>query len=427
MTKSSKWPIMSYLFILLIILFIRNDENLGVGCFNSEGHEAIGMVAMSGLKSDQLYELKKLLNGKDIVDIGKWGHLVHNKIKGAESMHFNLQNNDCKKAVFECEDKNGLCLIHSIKHFYATLSVNKMGRKSEQTSDQIPEKTQEQTEEQTPQQNSKRASPSPQSTEKDIPFIYPKNITFTDADSLKYLISLIADMHQPLRIAYRHDSGGKDIKVIHHDDSKIVKSNLFEYMENELLNKMIRRYQSAWYGGWTHVNRIFDEHKKDETLFNEKGIDAIDIWAEQIINEFCSEFYLNNYIVNFMVEKKNELHFDTSKELEITYDLEFHLERLMKINILRAGSRIAIILNSIFAKRKFSSLRKKSEFDRVEYEQLERNRGASVYKKNAIFINLTIIFVVLITILYFNFVLNRKNKMYLPSKTEEIELQAKCN
>ncbi|GAB65656.1 S1/P1nuclease [Plasmodium cynomolgi strain B] len=445
MTEASKWALHKYLLPLLVILLTWGDGKTRVSCFNGEGHEAIGMVAMSGIKSEQLYELKKLLSGKDIVDIGKWGHLVHDKIKGAESMHFNLQSNDCKKAVFKCENENGLCLINSIKHFYGRLAGGHSGKQpakesageptgqsSEQSSGEPSEQPTGQSSEQPTGQPSEQpteqdASNSAPPGEKAIPFKYPKNIAFTDADSLKYLVSLIADMHQPLRIAYRYDNGGKDIKVIHHDDYKTVKTNLFDYMESELINKMINRYQSAWYGGWTHVNRLFDEHKKDEKLFSEKGINAIDIWGEQIVNEFCSEFYLNSYVTNFMVGKDNELHFDTSKEIEITYDLEFHLERLLKVNILRAGSRIAIVLNSLFANRKFSSLRKKSEFDRVEYEQLERHKTASVYKKNAIFINLAIIFIVLAVILYFNFIFNRKNKMYLPSKTEEVELQAKCN
>lgn len=417
MMEASKWALHRYLLLLLVILLTWGDEKGWVRCFSGEGHEAIGMVAMSGLKSEQLYELKKLLSGKDIVDIGKWGHLVHEKIKGAESMHFNLQSHDCKRAVFKCEDENGLCLINSIKHFYVKLAG---GQPTNHTTGQS-------TNQSTGQATEEHALNSAPTEAKDIPFKYPQNIAFTDADALKYLVSLIADMHQPLRIAYRYDNGGKDIKVIHHDDYKTVRTNLFDYMESELINKMIKRYQSAWYGGWTHINRLLDEHKKDEKLFSEKGINAIDIWGEQIINEFCSEFYLNSYVTNFMVEKKDELHFDTSKEIEITYDLEFHLERLLKVNILRAGSRIAILLNSIFANRKFSSLRKKSEFDKVEYEQLERNKTASVYKKNAIFINFAIIFLVLAVIFYYNYIFNRKNKMYFPSKAEEVELQAKCN
>ncbi|ANQ07283.1 S1/p1nuclease [Plasmodium coatneyi] len=424
MMEASKWALHKYLLPFLVILLTWGDGKSWVSCFSREGHEAIGMVAMSGLKSEQLYELKKLLSGKDIVDIGKWGHLVHEKIKGAESMHFNLQNGDCKRAVFKCEDENGLCLINSIKHFYGRLAGSHSGEPTGQPSEQLTEQT---TGQPTDQANEEHASKSAVPGVKDVPFKYPKNIAFTDADALKYLVSLIADMHQPLRIAYRYDNGGKDIKVIHHDDYKTVKTTLFDYMESELINKMMKKYQSAWYGGWTHVNRLFDEHKKDEKLFSEKGIHAIDIWGEQIVNEFCSEFYLNSYVTNFMVGKKDELHFDTSKEIEITYDLEFHLERLLKVNILRAGSRIAILLNSLFANRKFSSLRKKSEFDRVEYEQLERNKTASVYKKNAVFINLAIIFLVLAVIFYYNFIFSRKNKMYFPSKAEEVELQAKCN
>ncbi|KYO00069.1 putative P1 nuclease [Plasmodium gaboni] len=391
-------------FFLFFLLF-NNNIILYVDCFNNEGHEAIGMVAMSGLKNDQLYELKKLLNGKDLVDIGKWGHIVHDKINGAKSMHFNLQQNDCKNINFECKNANGLCLINSIKYFYNKLLSTTPDTKKNIINNNLDKKEQL----------------------KKFKFIYPRNINFTDSDSLKYLISLISDLHQPLRIGFTHDNGGQNINITHFNvDGTKVKTNLFEYMENEIINKMINKYQSSWYSGWTHINRIFDEHKKDEELFEKYGIDVIDIWAKQIISEFCSEFYLNNYVTQFMMSKGDQLHFDTSNNIDIFYDLEFILERLIRFNMLRAGSRISIILNYIFSKKKFSNFRKKSVFDK-DFQESQRYHIASAYKNNAIFINLTIIFVILLLLFYFNFIMKRRNKMHLPDKIEHIELQAKCN
>ncbi|SOV14029.1 P1 nuclease, putative [Plasmodium sp. gorilla clade G2] len=391
-------------FFLFFFLF-NNNIILYVDCFNNEGHEAIGMVAMSGLKNDQLYELKKLLNGKDIVDIGKWGHIVHDKITGAKNMHFNLQQNDCKNINFECKNANGLCLINSIKYFYNKLLSTTPDTKKNIINNNLDK-------------NEKL---------KKFTFIYPRNIKFTDSDSLKYLISLISDLHQPLRIGFTHDNGGQNINITHFNvDGTKVKTNLFEYMENEIISKMINKYQSSWYSGWTHINRIFDEHKKDEELFEKYGIDVIDIWAKQIISEFCSEFYLNNYVTQFMMSKGDQLHFDTSNNIDIFYDLEFILERLIRFNMLRAGSRISIILNYIFSKKKFSNFRKKSVFDK-DFQESQRYHIASAYKNNAIFINLTIIFVILLLLFYFNFIMKRRNKMHLPDKIEHIELQAKCN
>ncbi|CRG96627.1 P1 nuclease, putative [Plasmodium gallinaceum] len=385
-----KWCINIIIFVISILC--KNNKSFIKG-FNNEGHEAIGMVAMSGLKSDQLYELKKLLNGKDLVDLGKWGHLVHDKIRGAEPMHFNLQNNDCKNISFSCDDKNGLCLINSIKYFYNKLLL-----------------------------------PPNSNLNEDIKFKYPRNISFTDSDSLKYLVTLISDMHQPLRISFISDNGGKNINVTFFDNKlQKVKSNLFEYLENKIINKMIQKYQSSWYSGWTHVNRIFNDHKKDEDLFKKNGIDVIYIWAKDIVNDFCSEFYMNNSIESYMTLKEEKLYFDTTTELEISYELEYQLERLIRNNILRAGSRISILLNHIFAKKKFSNFRKRSEFDKVEYEELKKSKAASIYKNNALFINLAIIFVILLAIFYFNVLMNRRNKMRLPNKINEAELQEKCN
>ncbi|CRG99290.1 P1 nuclease, putative [Plasmodium relictum] len=390
MIIKKKWCIKIFLFVISILC---KKNKFFIKGFNNEGHEAIGMVAMSGLKSEQLYELKKLLSGKDLVDLGKWGHLVHEKIKQAESMHFNLQYNDCKNIKFTCEDKNGLCLINSIKYFYNKLLL-----------------------------------PPGSDPNNDITFKYPRKITFTDSDSLKYLVTLISDMHQPLRISFLNDNGGKNINVTFYDSkSEKVKSDLFKYLENEIINKMIQKYQSSWYSGWTHVNRIFNDHKKDEDLFKKNGIDVIYIWAKEIVSDFCSEFYMDNSIANYMTLKEEKFCFDTTKELEISYEMEFLLERLIRNNILRAGSRISILLNHIFAKKKFSNFRKKSEFDRVEFEELNRFKTESIYKNNAIYINLLIILVILFTIFYFNFIMNRRNKMRLPSKINESELQEKCN
>lgn len=341
MTINIRWS-SNIWYLTTIFLLIISIKNILIKCFNHEGHEAIGMVTMSGLKNNQLYELKKILNGKDIVDIGRWCHLVHSKIKGAESMHYNLQNNDCQKAIFKCEDENGLCLINSIKYFYNKLmetpnSSNYSDNENEKTKE-IPNK---------------------------IIFKYPKNINFTDSDSLKYLVSLIADMHQPLRISYKYDNGGRNIKIYYRNNQGAkIKSTLFEYIENDLINKMIEKYQSSWYSGWTHINRIYDQHKKDEILFKEKGINAIEIWATEIVNDFCYDFYLNNYVSSFLTNVKNELHFNTNKEIDIPKDLEFQFERLIKLNILKAGSRISIILNHIFANKSFSNFRKISELDK---------------------------------------------------------------
>ncbi|SBS81883.1 S1/P1nuclease [Plasmodium ovale curtisi] len=422
MSGGRKWHM--HICLLLISLFLVSNRrgNILVNCFNKEGHEAIGMVAMSGMKNDQLYELKKILNGKDLVDIGKWGHLVHNKIKEAEPMHYNLQKNDCQKTDFTCEDKNGLCLLNSIKHFYNNI----MSQSSQSSQPSQPTQLSQPSQPSQPTQPTQPTHPS--QSEPSVPFKYPKNVQFTDSDSLKYLVSLISDMHQPLRIGYHYDDGGKKIIITHTtNEYGKVKSDLFSYLDYELIDKMIHKYESSWYSGWTHINRIFDEHKKDEILFKKNGINVIDIWAKEIINEFCSEFYLNHYVTKFMTSRKNELHFDITKEIDIPYDLEFQMERLLRINILRAGSRISIILNHIFENKKFSNFRKKSEFDRAEYNELEKYQTASVYRSNAIFINMAIICIVLMVIFYVNIVMSRRNKMYLPDKMEGVELQGKCN
>lgn len=364
-------------------------------CYNNEAHEAIGMTAMSGLKGEQLYELKKMLSGKDLVDIGKWGHLVHDKIKDAEKMHFNLQEGNCADIHFTCTDENGLCLLNSIKHFYYKLLETSNFKVDKELSE--------------------------------LRWKYPRDIVFTDTDRLKYLVSLLSDMHQPLRLGFLKDLGGKQISVVYFDvNDERKKTTLFDYLESEIIDKMVVKHSNSWYGGWTHVSKIFSDHKKDEALFNELGIDVIDLWAQEIVSDFCTEFYLNRYLAEYRDNKEEGFFIDLEKDVHIVYELEYQLERFIRGSILRAGSRIAIILNHIFMKKKFISLRKRSEFDKVSEEALNQPKATQIYQSNALFINLSILFILLLIVFYVNMLINGRNKNQLPTKME-CELQEKCN
>lgn len=385
--------------VLLITLSILQSFVFYVPtyCFNNEGHEAIGMTAMSGLKNEQLYELKKLLNGRDLVDIGKWGHLVSDKIKKAEPMHYNIQEHSCSKINFVCDDPDGLCLLNSIKHFYMEL-VNTNGEGGDQGSG--------------------------------VTFKYPRNMIFTDADRLKYLVSLVSDMHQPLRLGFLHDMGGKNVNIIFTDVSLQKKTcSLFDYLEEEIINNMVARYANSWYSGWTHINRILNFHTRDEELFRSVGIDAINIWAEEILTEFCDIFYKNNFISKYLIPESTDFLLDVSRSIDLSRELEYTLERFVRNNILKAGSRISILVNHIFANKKFTSFRKRSELDQIRADSLQSQSYSSNNNNynNALFINLIIIITVVCIFLYVIIFMNKNKSGSIPTKIQESELQEKCN
>lgn len=367
-------------------------------CYNNEGHEAIGMTAMSGLKNEQLYELKKLLNGRDLVDIGKWGHLVSDKIKKAELMHYNIQKHSCAKIEFSCDDPDGLCLLNSIKHFYSEL-LQLNGESGNQGSG--------------------------------VPFKYPRNMVFTDADRLKYLVSLVSDMHQPLRLGFLHDMGGKKVNITFTDVSMERKTcSLFDYLEEEIINNMVARYENSWYSGWTHINRILNFHTRDEELFRTIGIEAINIWAEETVSEFCDIFYKNNFISKYLLpDEADNFFLDLTKNpIVLPRDLEYVLERFVRNNILKAGSRISIILNHVFANKKFTSFRKRSELDQIRAENLQSQSNLfSNNYNNALFINLIIIVTVVCIFLYVIMFMNKNKNGSIPTKIQESELQEKYN
>eukprot|EP00392_Amoebophrya_sp_AT5.2_P018177 g18652.t1 len=102
--------------------------------FDRDGHEAIGMTAMSAIERGKvLTTMKKLLKGKDIMDISGWAHAVDEKFPWAEAMHYQSYalGSDGPNYDAQCENMRLLtdqkhcpgnyCLLPAMKHFYATV------------------------------------------------------------------------------------------------------------------------------------------------------------------------------------------------------------------------------------------------------------------------------------------------------------------
>ena len=147
-----------------------------VDAYDRDGHEAIGMTAMSAITGGKVLQtLKRLLRGKDAMDVAGWAHIVDDKYPWVHAFHFQRYRLDpAKYPNYEqqCENleivttgpdcENNLCLVQILKHFYGSLVFGKESSKTV-----------------------KATFPDP-------------SVTFTDADAVKFLINLVGDMHQPL-------------------------------------------------------------------------------------------------------------------------------------------------------------------------------------------------------------------------------------
>ena len=95
-----------------------------VAAFGKHGHEAIAMTAMSGIKGPALANLKRMLGGKDAVDVAFWAHKVE-KLYPTSAYHIQPQSEDnCGQETKTvdlsfCDD--GMCLVGAMKHFYSRL------------------------------------------------------------------------------------------------------------------------------------------------------------------------------------------------------------------------------------------------------------------------------------------------------------------
>lgn len=284
--------------------------------FDADGHSAIGMTTISGLQNNFSQKLKRLMNGKDIVDISGWGERVSKKHPLTLPFHFQGQSksnyvkngnvvgeNDKKKKAlwFDSNCKQtGHCLIPMIKHLYYRL----IGDHSK------------------------------------FEINYPEGIQLTDSDSIKFLINLIGDLHQPMHFGFIEDNLGRDINGIMNINGTDERLSLFEIWESGITRKLKIEKPQFWFGGWTHILAIRDTFDKELLLWKEKGIEMIDDWAKESFSIMCNEIYSHPISKQPIID-----HFN----VDVT--LEFAWLEIFRNRILIAGARLSIILNEILKLR----------------------------------------------------------------------------
>ncbi|TRY50360.1 S1/P1 nuclease [Cryptosporidium tyzzeri] len=283
--------------------------------FDAEGHSAIGMTTISGLQNNFSQKLRRLMNGKDIVDISGWGERVSKKHPSTLPFHFQGQSkgdyfkngelgNDFKEKFILKSDNNCKhtrhCLVPMIKHLYYRLIGD----------------------------NSK------------FKINYPEGIQLTDSDSIKFLINLIGDLHQPMHFGFIEDGLGREIKGMMSINGTNERLSLFEIWESGIARKLKTEKPQFWFGGWTHILAIRDIFDKELLLWKERGIEMINDWAKENFEIVTNEIYFHPISKQPIIDNFN---------VDVT--LEFAWLEIFRSRILIAGARLSIILNDILKLR----------------------------------------------------------------------------
>jgi len=278
--------------------------------FDNEAHDAIGQTAASGMDQEAIKNVKRLLDGQDVSDVAAWGHQADDTFPGLARLHFQVHDSSVqphcgnfKEAVPSCKDD--ICLLQAIKHFYGKVL------KDEGRSIVYPEIDYEKVE---------------------------KGIKFTDADSVKMLINLMGDLHQPLHVGYSSDDNGHEVQVKFNGKQM----SLYEFWDKAISEEVRTKESGFWYGGWTHIRAVQSEFEKDKELWKKGSGYAFDAWLEDTMAFACKTAYVLPSTGKKLVGEGAP-----TQPIEISAaDYRQWKEGWLR-QILLAGARTAIVLNDI--------------------------------------------------------------------------------
>lgn len=283
-----------------------------VRAFDFDAHDAIGQTAASAMDQEAIKNLKRLLNGQDASDVAAWGHQADDTFPGLARLHFQVHYDNektphcgpLKERVPSCQDN--ICLLEAVKHFYGKVLEDE-GRK----------------------------------------IVYPaidydkaeKGLKFTDADSLKMLINLIGDMHQPLHVGFSTDDNGHAVQVKFQGKEM----TLYDFWDKGISEAVREQESGFWYGGFTHVRQVQSEFERDKELFQKEGaFGAFESWLEETVDFACKTAYTHP------VTGKKLVGPDAPAQ---PVEIDQHAYQMVKDKWLRqllvAGARTAIVLNDI--------------------------------------------------------------------------------
>eukprot|EP00927_Polykrikos_kofoidii_P030096 TRINITY_DN25954_c0_g1_i1.p1 TRINITY_DN25954_c0_g1~~TRINITY_DN25954_c0_g1_i1.p1 ORF type:complete len:394 (-),score=69.69 TRINITY_DN25954_c0_g1_i1:78-1187(-) len=269
--------------------------------WDKDGHEAIGMTTMSALQPEPVSQVKRLMHGKDAVEIAAWAHKVNRKYPWTSDLHFQRQPSmNCPGGADLSICPGNKCLVKALQHFYGRL-VNKPL----------------------------------------VDIDWGKGITLTDADCLKYLINLIGDLHQPLHFALAPGQPGDNITVTFRGKE----TSLFEFWDKEITQATIKESPGFWWGGWTHVQRTRVEFEQDGAKWQTHGVQQFWAWANETAEYMCDRVYKDPLTERSVLNQMRNGKFRISEELFQQW------KRDMLSKMLVAGARTAVVLNAVLSHR----------------------------------------------------------------------------
>lgn len=283
-----------------------------VYAFDIDAHDAAGQTTASAMDQKAMKQVKRLLGGKDPGDVAGWGHSADDTYPGLEKLHFQVHDDSAapfcgpvESRVTKCEDN--ICLLAAIKHFYGKILKDE-GRTIEY-----------------PNIDYSKVAP---------------GITFTDADSVKMLINLLGDLHQPMHVGYAGDDMGRKVQVKFKDKTM----SLYDVWDKGISETVRTEEANFWLGGWTHVGRIRDEFEKDKEGWTKEGaFKMFEKWLEESIKFACDVAYANP------AKPGSKLAGPNAEAGPIDLSGQSYMEwrsRFLR-QILLAGERTAIVLNDI--------------------------------------------------------------------------------
>ncbi|KAK2195098.1 Phospholipase C-P1 nuclease domain superfamily [Babesia duncani] len=186
-----------------------------------------------------------------------------------------------------------------------------------------------------------------------IPSIsYSKEIRFSPADCIKYLVVLISDLHHPLHFDFK----GKDsvsilpVNLESHPEMKQLSLNklgtarpMFSlFLRKIFIPEYVKHNEEAWYGAWTNVELLGSRYVVESEAFNRNTWSSFEIWGSETANLICSS----------LLDEKTDIGKDKSGRYIVYNDnLAARLAYIMRVQIMLAGVRVAIVLNYVLSHR----------------------------------------------------------------------------
>uniref|UniRef100_A0A7S1PLT7 Aspergillus nuclease S(1) n=1 Tax=Alexandrium catenella TaxID=2925 RepID=A0A7S1PLT7_ALECA len=305
--------------------------------WDKDGHEAIGMTTMSALEIASVTQVKRLMHGRDAVDVAAWAHKVNKKYPWTVELHYQRQpagrcgsKDEEKKPADLTSCPDNRCLVKGLKHFYGRLVGKPL-----------------------------------------VEINWPAGMKLTDADAVKFLINLMGDLHQPLHFGRDTDNLGRNITVLFRNK----KMSLYDMWDHEIAATVMKDSPGFWWGGWTHVQRTRVEYEKDGLQWKKDGVKMIETWADETSKYLCESVYRNPLTSRSILDELEDGVFRVDENLYEVW------KREMLIKMLVAGARTAIVLNSILQAREAESLQGGTSVSEIEGEDDDEKKAATSGRK----------------------------------------------